>query len=333
MMEWRARASAAGNDRALRMEQLAASSGTLAPTAHALADPLPRVLSGKSHSDSAHKDLWSLPPDSVVTDSVVEEFWKTLIPFWTEVVNGAAKARAATAPAGNRRTAAASEWEAALMVSGGAEPKYPATAVVERFGRAKMRQFEVVAGMLTALLYDRYVPHLRAGHANKKEGKPHSVPRSDGTRGLEVEDGSYFQLWLACQVAVLRGRMVWSSCWSGGDRDPSENREAAFARMQICARATQAERLGLLALFWPATLAFQANKARLSARIISAENSPKPDDDGLIPGFIHLLPYLATQFVIGGTEREREEVEDLPELVFPPDWGFWEVKAKAKKAE
>jgi hypothetical protein len=94
--------------------------------------------------------------------------------------------------------------------------------------------------------------------------------------------------------------------------------------MKICARATRAERLGLLALFWfwPATLAFQANKARLSARIISAENSPKPDDDVLIPGFIYLLSYLATQFVIGGTEREREEVEDLPELVFPPDWGF-----------
>ena len=62
---------------------------------------------------------------------------------------------------------------------------------------------------------------------------------------------SYFQLWLSCQVAVLRGRMVWSGCWSGADPEmPAEIRDAAFARMQTCARATKAERLALLALFW-----------------------------------------------------------------------------------
>ena len=76
--------------------------------------------------------------------------------------------------------------------------------------------------------------------------------------------------------------------------------------MKICAHFGYTGRTaGATALFWPATLAFQANKARLSARIISAENSPKPDDDGLIPGFIYVLPYLATQFVIGGTRRWR----------------------------
>lgn len=147
------------------------------------------------------------------------------------------------------------DWEAALMVSGGAKsaPQFPATAIQERFGRSKLRQFEVVAGgystitlvtcrnpraeqlspvyrwtcgstweptivvqyadlflpllfcdrlllwghlwshsktgLLTTLLYDRYIPLLRAAQANKKEKRPHSAPRSDGTRGLEVEDG------------------------------------------------------------------------------------------------------------------------------------------------
>ena len=31
---------------------------------------------------------------------------------------------------------------------------------------------------------------------------------------------------------------------------PAEIRDAAFARMQTCAHATKAEKLGLLALFW-----------------------------------------------------------------------------------
>jgi hypothetical protein len=225
-------------------------------------------------------------------------------------------------------------WEAALMVSGGAKsaPLFPATALQERFGRSKFRQFEVVAGMLTTLLFDRCVPLLRAGQANKKERQPHSVPRSDGTRGLQVEDGSYFQLWLSCQVAVLRGRMVWSGCWSAADHDvPAEARDSAFSRMQTCARATKAEKLALLALFWPATLSFQASKARLSARIISPDNAPKPDDDGLIPGFVHLSSYLSTRFIVKGATREEvEEVEDLPELVFPEDYGFWEIKKKGE---
>ena len=326
MCEWRSRSSAAGNARAQRLQQLAASTRTPAPTARDLADPLPRILSGKSHSDKVHKELWETPADAVVTDSVVEEFWATLLPCWNDMVRNASKA--------SNLSKTVDHWEAALMVSGGAEsaPLFPATALQERFGRSKFRQFEVVAGMLTTLLFDRYVPLLRAGHANNKEGKPHSAPRSDGTRGLQVEDGSYFQLWLSCQVAVLRGHMVWSSCWSGSDPDvPADVRDSAFARMQTCARATKAEKLALLALFWPATLSFQASKARLSARIISPDNAPKPDDDGLIPGFVHLSSYLSRHFIVKGATREEvEAVEDLPELVFPDNYGFWEIKKKGE---
>ena len=77
MSEWRSRSSAAGNIRAQRMQRLAASRRTSAPTARDLSDPLPRILSGKSHTDKVHKDLWEMSASPVVTDSVVEEFWAT----------------------------------------------------------------------------------------------------------------------------------------------------------------------------------------------------------------------------------------------------------------
>ena len=39
------------------------------------------------------------------------------------------------------------------MVSGGAKdaPQFPATAILERFGRSKLRQFEVVSGVHTTI--------------------------------------------------------------------------------------------------------------------------------------------------------------------------------------
>ena len=48
----------------------------------------------------------------------------------------------------SKRPKSTDDWEAALMVSGGANsaPQFPATAMHERFGRSKCRQFEVVAG-------------------------------------------------------------------------------------------------------------------------------------------------------------------------------------------
>ena len=39
--------------------------------------------------------------------------------------------------------------------------------------------------------------------------------------------------------------------------------------------------------------------------------------------------FLAKHFIVRGvTQEEVEEAEDLPELVFPPDWGFWEIIPK-----
>jgi hypothetical protein len=85
MSEWRRRASAAGNARAQRMQRLVASTQTSAPTARDISDPLPRILSGKSHNDKLHKELWEMPADAVVTESTVEEFWTVLLPFWSDV--------------------------------------------------------------------------------------------------------------------------------------------------------------------------------------------------------------------------------------------------------
>ena len=41
--------------------------------------------------------------------------------------------------------------------------------------------------------------------------------------------------------------------------------------------------------------------------------------------------FLSKHFVVRGvTQEEVEEVEDLPELVFPPNWGFWEIIPKGR---
>lgn len=67
------------------MQRLVASTQTSVPTARDISDPLPRILSGKSHNDKLHKELWEMPADAVVTESTVEEFWTVLLPFWSDV--------------------------------------------------------------------------------------------------------------------------------------------------------------------------------------------------------------------------------------------------------
>lgn len=57
----------------------------------------------------------------------------------------------------------------------------------------------------------------------------------------------------------------------------------------------QLQRLHLLAVLWPETTAFHGVKAAVARRLIAAGNTPKPDANGLIPGFIHLLSALADQ--------------------------------------
>lgn len=90
MTEWRRRSSAAGNVRAQRMQRLVASTQTSAPTSRDISDPLPRILSGKSHNDKLHKELWEMPADAVVTESTVEEFWTVLLPCWSDVCSASA---------------------------------------------------------------------------------------------------------------------------------------------------------------------------------------------------------------------------------------------------
>ena len=76
-------------------------------------------------------------------------------------------------------------------------------------------------------------------------------------------------------MAVLRGRVCWEAAWNAAlaDGDGSEMPE-------IAAASPLPERLALLALFWPETLAFHAAKGRLAACIIASENAPVPDDQG-----------------------------------------------------
>ena len=279
----RPRAAAAGNPTALAAAALV--SQPRAPAVALIADPPKGPASSLAISESA-----------------VESFFSELLPSWTELVRKTASSRRAAGT-----SAGGDDWESALMVGWQrGVPVYPASPLASRHGAKRMREWEAVAGRLTTLLFDRYVPNLRAAHAAAKAGTEPNLPQQDGTRGLVVEHGSYFQLWLSCQVAVLRGRLIWAGCWEGAGRgEGSAEAPSSFARMQMCANASTAEKLGLLALFWPATLAFHASKARLSARIIAADNAPSPDADGLVPGFVHLGPYLATQFLPSAHQQPR----------------------------
>eukprot|EP01052_Picozoa_sp_SAG31_P008790 SAG31_NODE_450_length_15512_cov_5.788555_9_plen_218_part_00 len=146
--------------------------------------------------------------------------------------------------------------------------------------------------------------------------------------GELLEDSSYCQLWLGCHRVILHGKTAYFQALEAAAAKPgletclrpftslagfdSTNRKSEVAtRCRI-------QRLHLLGVLWPQvnaqvcsashdgernmltvpygtfaqTVAFHAVKAAMARRIISADNNPKPDKHGLVPGFIHLLPTL-----------------------------------------
>jgi hypothetical protein len=133
---------------------------------------------------------------------------------WKHAVTTAAAAAAAAGPKEKEQQGwgGGVDWRPALRLSS------PAGSVAVGYGAACMRRWEVVAGRLAALLLERWLPSYRRGLAQPADaaGSAAAAAAAGGVdsccgetaAALRVPHSSYFQLWLCCQVAVLR---EWST--------------------------------------------------------------------------------------------------------------------------